>query len=72
VHGPGYRAIYDLARPDASLWVAATGQSGHPQSRHYDDLTHDWRAGRYLRMSMAPEDYRDGAVGILHLAPAKP
>ena len=38
VHAAGYRAIYDLAQPDASRWIAATGQSGHPLSPHYGDL----------------------------------
>ena len=37
-HAAGYRAIYDLAQPDASRWMAATGQSGHFLSPHYGDL----------------------------------
>ena len=50
VHGAGYRAIYDLAHPTNSRWIAATGQAGHPMSPHYDDLVALWRDGAYLPM----------------------
>ena len=56
VHGPGYRAIYDLAGAEGSRWIAATGQSGHPFSRHYRDLARLWHQGRYL--AMHPTDAR--------------
>lgn len=69
VHGPGYRAVYDLARPEESRWMAATGQSGHFLSGHYADLTNLWRAGRYLPMRSKPEAYREQAVGVLSLRP---
>jgi penicillin amidase len=71
VHGAGFRAIYDLARPDESKWIAATGQSGHFLSPHYDDLVVQWRAGRYLPMTMDPKAHRAGALGSLRLIPAK-
>ena len=54
VHAAGYRAIYDLAAPDRSRWIAATGQSGHPLSRHYADLAGSWQQGRYLAMRWTP------------------
>jgi penicillin amidase len=38
IHGPGYRAVYDLADPAASRFVIATGQSGNPLSPHYSDF----------------------------------
>ena len=31
--------------PDSSVFVSATGQSGHPLSRYYDDLGQLWRRG---------------------------
>ena len=43
---PSYRLLADLGRPDRSRWQHMTGQSGHPGSRHYDDLLHDWHVGR--------------------------
>ena len=45
VHGAGYRGVYDFADPDSSIFITGTGQSGHPLSRHYDDLGELWRRG---------------------------
>ena len=50
VHGPGYRAVYDLADLDRSLFIQAVGQSGNPFSPHYADLLPLWRDGKYLRL----------------------
>ncbi len=69
VHGPGYRGVYDLADPDSSVFVTATGQSGHPLSQHYDDLGELWRRGEYIPMSLDPDLARAAAVGITHLRP---
>ena len=69
VHGAGYRGVYDFADPDSSLFVISTGQSGHPLSRHYDDLGELWRRGEYTPMSLDPELARAAAVGITHLNP---
>jgi penicillin G amidase len=44
VHGAGYRAAYDLADPARSVFGVATGQSGHPLSRHFTNLAERWRA----------------------------
>jgi penicillin amidase len=43
--GPGYRGLYDLARPHHAAVVIAGGQSGHPFSKHYDDLVGKWLSG---------------------------
>ena len=50
IHGPGYRAVYDLEDLRRSRFIIATGQSGNPVSDHYKDLLNDWRDGRYRRM----------------------
>jgi penicillin amidase len=55
VHAPGYRGIYDLSGLGGSRWIAATGQSGHPLSRHYRDLTRLWARGAYLPMQVPGE-----------------
>lgn len=55
VHGPGLRAVFDLSNPDGVHAVIATGQSGHPFSRQWDDQTPIWAAGRLLRLSAQPE-----------------
>jgi len=52
INGASYRGVYDFADPDSSLFIIPTGQSGHPLSRHYDDLGTLWRQGEYVTMSM--------------------
>ncbi len=70
VQGGGYRGVYDFADPDSSVFITATGQSGHPLSRNYDDLSEMWRRGEYIPMSLDPELARAAAVGITELTPA--
>ena len=70
VHGAGYRGVYDFADPDSSVFVISTGQSGHPLSRHYDDLGERWRRGEYVPMSLDPDLARAAAVGVTRLTPA--
>jgi penicillin amidase len=71
-HGAGYRGVYDFADPDSSVFIIATGQSGHPLSRHYDDLGELWRRGEYIPMSLNPELARAAAVGVTVIEPAAP
>ncbi|TDL83648.1 penicillin acylase family protein [Palleronia sediminis] len=70
VHGAGYRGIYDFADPDSSVFITSTGQSGHPLSRHYDDLGDLWRRGEYIPMTLDPDLARAAAVGVTELIPA--
>lgn len=72
VHGAGYRGVYDFADPDSSVFVISTGQSGHPLSRHYDDLGELWRRGEYIPMSLDPQLARAAGVGVTRLEPAAP
>lgn len=72
VHSAGYRGVYDFADPDSSIFITATGQSGHPLSRHYDDLGELWRRGEYIPMSLDPELARAAATGVMVLVPAAP
>lgn len=67
--GAGYRGVYDLADPDSSVFIVSTGQSGHPLSRHYDDMAGLWRRGEYVGMSLDPDLARAAAAGITHLNP---
>lgn len=69
VNGAGYRGVYDLADPDSSVFIIPTGQSGHPLSRHYDDLSEFWRRGEYVPMSLDPDLARAAATGITVLTP---
>lgn len=69
VSGAGYRGVYDFADPDSSVFIISTGQSGHPLSRYYDDLSELWRRGEYIPMTLNPDLARAGAVGITQLTP---
>ncbi|KCV83710.1 penicillin amidase [Actibacterium atlanticum] len=71
VHAAAYRGVYDFADPDSSVFVISTGQSGHPLSRHYDDLGELWRRGEYIPMSLDPDLARAGSIGITRLIPAQ-
>ncbi|WP_121063637.1 penicillin acylase family protein [Chachezhania antarctica] len=71
VHGAGYRGVYDFADPDSSVFITATGQSGHFLSRHYDDLGQLWRRGEYIPMSLDQDLARAASVGVTVLQPAK-
>ena len=72
VHSAGYRGVYDFADPDSSVFITATGQSGHPLSRHYDDLGELWRRGEYIPMSLDPDLARAAAAGVMVLTPELP
>ncbi|WP_376873015.1 penicillin acylase family protein [Albirhodobacter sp. R86504] len=69
VHGASYRGVYDFADPDSSVFIVDTGQSGHPLSRHYDDMAELWRRGEYVPMSLDPALARGAAAGITKLRP---
>ncbi|MEM1313379.1 MAG: penicillin acylase family protein [Pseudomonadota bacterium] len=62
--GAGLRMVVDFSDPDASRYIISTGQSGHPFSRNYDDLSQIWRRGDAIRMSLDFADAEAGAVGL--------
>jgi penicillin amidase len=64
-HGPSYRAIYDLADPQASLFIHSGGQSGNPLSSHYQTFTEPWARGEYV--PMVTDRYRLEAEGARRL-----
>ena len=71
INGAGFRGVFDLADPDSSVFIISTGQSGHPLSRHYDDLAGLWRRGEYVGMSLDPDLARAAAVGTTRLIPGE-
>ncbi len=71
VHSGAYRGVYDFADPDSSVFIISTGQSGHPLSRHYDNLGELWRRGEYIPMSLDPDLARAAAVGVTVLRPVE-
>ena len=70
VHAGAYRGVYDFADPNSSVFIISTGQSGHPLSRHYDNLAELWRRGEYVPMSLDESFARAGATGVTTLSPA--
>lgn len=50
VHGPGLRAVYDLADLERSRFIIAGGQSGNLLSRHYGDMAQRWRDLGYVTL----------------------
>ena len=69
VHAGGYRGVYYFADPDSSVFIISTGQSGHPLSRHYDNLGKLWRRGEYVPMTLDETLARAGATGVTTLTP---
>ncbi|MBC8337199.1 MAG: penicillin acylase family protein [Rhodospirillales bacterium] len=70
IHGPGFRAIYDLEDLRRSRFMIATGQSGNPVSGHYRDLLPDWRDGLYRRLGQARVALKNSALHTLVLTPS--
>lgn len=61
-HAASLRAIYDLSRPEASLFIYQTGQSGLALSQRYSDMAQEWASGRYRPLQMAPANWRHSMV----------
>ena len=66
IHGPGLRSIYDLSDLANSAFMASTGQSGNPFSRHYRDFTERWRDLDYLTIDNKDKGEKDLGVLILY------
>ena len=67
--GPGFRAIYDLADLERSLFVQSTGQSGNVLSPWYRSFEKGWRDGEYVTIPTERSAYESNAAGRLRLAP---
>jgi penicillin amidase len=48
--GASVRMVVDVGEWDNSVWINAPGQSGIPDSAHYDDLAALWAIGDYVPM----------------------
>jgi penicillin amidase len=70
IHAAGFRMVVDFDNPDNSVYIAATGQSGHFLSRYYDDLSVIWRRSEYIPMTLDPEIAKAAGAGTLRLLPA--
>jgi penicillin amidase len=52
------QVIFDLADLDASYYVISGGQSGRPESPHYDDLRTLWERGERIRIPTRRADIK--------------
>jgi penicillin amidase len=69
VHGPGLRAIFDMAEPDNARFMTAPGQSGQIVSPHYGDLAEQWRDGHYIVLNGTRDELLRTATSELTLTP---
>lgn len=69
IHGPSFRAIYDLAGLERSLFVQSTGQSGNILSPWYRSFEKRWREGGYIPIPTERAAYEPDATGRLRLTP---
>ncbi|OAI22360.1 penicilin amidase [Methylomonas koyamae] len=67
--GAAFRAIYDLAEPENSVFILGTGQSGNPFSSHYRDMTSAWLHGGYVSLTTDRERIMSSAVERIQLQP---
>jgi penicillin G amidase len=69
-HGAStYRAIYDFADLDRSLYIQTTGQSGNPFSPGYRSFAERWAKVDYIEIPTRREAFAKGALGTWHLTP---
>jgi penicillin amidase len=68
-HGGGFRGIYDLADPDRSRFMIATGESGHIFSPHYRDLAPLWSAGKSITLAGSEDELKAAGAKELTFTP---
>lgn len=56
IAGPSTRRLIDFARPEQSLTILPTGNSGHIHDPHYDDQAAMFARGEYRAAIFTPED----------------
>lgn len=67
---PSHRMLIDLGDLSRSLAIHSTGQSGHVDHPHYDDMIPLWLEGRYAPMWWTRGQVEDAAEATLVLVPS--
>jgi penicillin amidase len=62
-----WRQIMDVSDWDASRGIHPTGQSGHPASRHYDDMMNLWLTGQTHPLLWSRDKILQHQEGVLIL-----
>jgi penicillin G amidase len=68
-HASSYRAIYDLADLDRSLYIQTTGQSGNVFSPYYRSFAERWANVDYFEITTKREYIVKSATGTWKLTP---
>ena len=68
-HGPGFRGLYDLADPEKSRFMIATGESGHIFSPHYRDFLPLWNDVKSIPLTGSEDDLKKNGAQELILSP---
>ena len=61
-HASSYRAIYDFADLERSLYIQTTGQSGNPFSPYYRSFAERWAKVEYIEIPTRREAIHQGAA----------
>jgi penicillin amidase len=69
--GASYREIIDLADWDHSVIANTPGESGNPDSKHYDDLITDWSWGQYHQLPFSRKAVEAATEQRLTLLPRR-
>jgi penicillin amidase len=64
-----YRAIYDFADLERSLYIQTTGQSGNPFSPYYRSFAERWSKVEYIEIATKREAIAKAALGTWRLTP---
>lgn len=70
--GATFRIIVDTGNWDQSVGTSAPGQSGDPESTHYDDLFADWASGRYFPVLFSRATVQSATEAVTVLRPPRP
>jgi penicillin amidase len=68
-HAASFRAIYDLADLERSLFIQTTGQSGNPFSPFYRSFARRWAEGKYIEIATRRETIAATPLGTWTLTP---
>jgi penicillin amidase len=66
---PSMRMLVDLDDLSNSLAIHTTGQSGHTDDKHYDDMIPLWLAGENVPFLWERADVKADAEATMYLAP---
>jgi len=69
IHASGFRAVYDLADLDKSVFMQSTGQSGNPISPFFGTFLKKWAETDFIPMTTNRTQIRERAAGRLVLIP---